>query len=256
MSDQNSNNSTPQSTINRLRSRFGQANASQGSNNNNNNQQQNNNSNSNSSSSSNRFGSGSSRFGSRPNPFNQSQQLNWGMTPIHRTVVRFELKGLGDPFYRMLGHDLNKDYGDSRQVARALEAGGEHVEAMMTMLENAWSGYDLTGAALVYTWNPKPWKVVVTPQPMPAPPQQAQDKSDDDDDSEDKTPDPVQMFKVLRALDMPLTLNILARSRSQLMIAAAPLVLSQEYLNRSLVTDDPQLVALAQATGTLEETFA
>jgi len=254
------NGKQPQSAADRLRSRLAQANSSQSNNQNNNQQQNNNNQNNNNNSSSSRFGGSSSsgsRFSSRSNPFNQSQHLNWGLTPIHRTVVRFELKGLGDPFYRMLGHDLNTEYGDSRTVSRALEAGGEHVEVIASMLESAWSGYDLTGAALVYTWNPKPWKVITTPQPMPAPPQQEKKKGDDDDDDDEKTPpQPIQMFTVLRALDMQLTLNVLARSRSQLLIAAAPLVMSQEYLNRSIVTDDPQLVALAQATGTLEETFA
>jgi len=252
--DNGNNNSNPFSGKS-LSSRFGRANASQSNNNNNNNQQQNNNNSNSNSSSGGRFGSGSNRFRSSSNPFNQNQNLSWGLTPIHKTAVRFELKGLGDPFYRMLGHDLNTEYGQSRKVARALEAGGEHVEAIMAMLDEAWKGYDLTGAALVYTWNPKPWNIIVTPSPMPAPPQ-PESKDDSDDDEEDKKPDPIRMFNVVRALDMKLTLNVLARSRSQLMMAEAPLVMSTEYLNRSIITDDPQLVALAQATGCLEEALA
>jgi hypothetical protein len=48
-------------------------------------------------------------------------------------------------------------------------------------------------------------------------------------------------------------LNVLARSRSQVLLTRAPLVFSQQYLNRSMMTDDPRLVALVKATGYLEE---
>ncbi|HEX2622820.1 MAG TPA: hypothetical protein VHL11_21825, partial [Phototrophicaceae bacterium] len=67
------------------------------------------------------------------------------------------------------------------------------------------------------------------------------------------TPAPVATFSCLRAIDLHLVLNVLARSRSQVLLTRAPLVFSQQYLNRSMMTDDPRLVALVKATGYLEE---
>lgn len=204
-----------------------------------------------------------SRFGGRPNPFNQTQQLNWVLSPLGRKVVRFELNGLGDPFYRLLGHDINTDYADSRAVARALEAGGEHVEAIKQILDDAWAGYKLDGAILVYTWKARSWANIARPVPTPnndpadwlEDPNDENDENnenaDDNDGKEQKEPPPA--FDTLRSMDLVLALNVLARSRSQLLLANAPLVFSQQYLNRSLVIDDPRLTALAQATGSIKD---
>jgi hypothetical protein len=230
--------------------RFGQSNKNNSSNNNssnNNNQPQ-----------------PQSRFGGRPNPFSQTQQLNWVLSPMGRKIVRFELSGLGDPFYRLLGHDINTDYADSRAVARALEVGGEHVEAIKQMLDDAWEGYKLNGAILVYTWKARPWANIARPVPTPNndPADWLEDLDDDDkDENTEKADDnagkekkePPPAFDTLRSMDLMLALNVLARSRSQLLLANAPLVFSQQYLNRSLVIDDPRLIALAQATGSIKD---
>lgn len=195
-----------------------------------------------------------SRFG-RSNPFsNNNSQINWMTQPLYKTLVRFELQGLGDPFYRLLGHEVNTAYGNSREVSRALEAGGEHAEAIEKILNDTWATYDLTGAMLVYTWNSKAWKSIAAPVPMPNPSDDTFYDDDDDDDNQNKDTEPAPPpFKVLRAIDLQLVLNVLSRARSQLLLADAPVVFSQQYLNRALVTDDPRLVAIAQATGSLEE---
>ncbi|GAB4524931.1 MAG: hypothetical protein OHK0046_40140 [Anaerolineae bacterium] len=193
------------------------------------------------------------RFG-RPNPFNnsdQQNQVNWSMLPMERTLARFELRGLGDPFYRLLGHPLSTEYGDSRVVSRVLEEGGEAVAELELLLNTAWDTYNLVGATLVYNWAVKPWEGIAQPTPMPFDNDQ---QYQDDDDNQKKTETPqTPPFRVVRAIDLQLVLNVLARARTQLLLATAPLVFSQQYLNRALVTDDPRLVALVLATGCLED---
>lgn len=188
---------------------------------------------------------------SRP-PIPNPNQRSWQIQPLVKTVVRFELKGLGDPFYRLLDHELNPNFGDFRNVATTLEQGGEAVEEMRQMLDNVWEQYKLDGAFLVYNWNTDLWRAISTPPPSPQPQQQ-----DSDDYADDQPVIPPQaqqpLFHCLRALDLELVLNVLARSRSQLLITKAPLVFSQQYLTRSIMSDDPRLLALARATGYLEE---
>lgn len=183
------------------------------------------------------------------------EPLNWTTQPIYKTVVRFELNGLGDPFYRLLGHELNTEYGDSRTVARLLEQGGDAVSELVERLDADWDSYDLRGASLVYAWNPVTWKNLAYPTPMPLPPGEADWLNDDQNQGNtpnQPAPKP-PAFTCIRAIDPALVLNVLARARSQVLLITAPLVFSQQYLNRLLVTDDPRLVALARATGCLDE---
>ncbi|MBC8171426.1 MAG: hypothetical protein H7X77_07125, partial [Anaerolineae bacterium] len=77
----------------------------------------------------------------------------WTMQPIQKTVVRFELRGLGDPFYRLLGHELNPEFGDFKKVTALLEKGGEAVRELEATLNQTWESYRLQGAMLVYNWN-------------------------------------------------------------------------------------------------------
>jgi hypothetical protein len=58
---------------------------------------------------------------------------------------------------------------------------------------------------------------------------------------------------ILRALDLLLVMNVLARTRSNILLKTAPLALEQQYLGQSLFTDDARLIALVQATGCVEE---
>lgn len=193
----------------------------------------------------------------RPNPFGNrnNNQRNWTMQPLSRTVVRFELKGLGDPFFRMLGHEINPDYGDIKTLTRALNQGGEHVETIKQMLDKSWETLGIDGAILVYNWNREAWKTIAQP------PANKQDNDDNDDDdlelddsfSDDDGGSNKPRFTCLRSIDLSLALNVLARSRSQLLIARAPLVFGQDYLFRSIMSDDPRLISLVKATGYIEE---
>ncbi|HEX2623023.1 MAG TPA: hypothetical protein VHL11_22840, partial [Phototrophicaceae bacterium] len=108
------------------------------------------------------------RFGS--GPFQNANQRTWTMQPLQKTVVRFELRGLGDPFYRLLGHDLNPEFGDFKHVTAVLEKGSESVKVLEESLNNVWDSYRLQGAILVYNWNADAWKTIsALPAPAPAP---------------------------------------------------------------------------------------
>ncbi len=77
-------------------------------------------------------------------------------------------------------------------------------------LEAAWDGYGLRGACHVYAWR------------------------------DDITSRPVSVRDPL------LVLNVLGRTRAQVLLATAPLALEPDFLERELASDDPRLVALAR----------
>jgi hypothetical protein len=173
--------------------------------------------------------------------------MEYALLPLRGLAIRFELKGLGDPFYRLLAHDVNAENSDSRLVVRKLEQGGDDVKAIQALLDNAWEKYAFKGAAMVYPMeNEALIKQLNAPNVMPK-----KDIFDDDDDSEKKEEPPKPAVKILRAIDMVLVLNILGRARTQVLIGTSPMMFNQHYLNRAIVTDDPRLVALAMATGVI-----
>ncbi|MCL4252824.1 MAG: hypothetical protein KJ043_03480, partial [Anaerolineae bacterium] len=156
-----------------------------------------------------RFGSGTSNTGSRfgsgttnnnnnssgttnntpaPSPFRSlpsREQIEYALLPLHKVAVRFELKGLGDPFYRLLGHDVNTEHSDSRLVVRKLEQGGDDADAIRTLMDSAWEKYGLKGALMVYPMDAENLvKQLNAPAFMPK-----KDLFDDDDDN-DKKDDP------------------------------------------------------------------
>lgn len=185
-----------------------------------------------------------------------NNQRSWTIQPAYKTVVRFDLRGLGDPFYRLMGQELNPDFGDSRAVTRALEEGGESVEKLQTLLDETWTRYDLQGAVLVYNWNSETWKTIAFPDHVQPPNTTNDNQGDADDFTDDNNANnqpPKPLFQCLRAIDLALVINVLGRSRSQLLITRAPLLMAQQYLNRSIMSDDPRLVALTRATGFIEE---
>lgn len=218
-----------------------------------------------------RFGSGSSNTGSRfgsgasnnnnnssgttnnapaPSPFRSlpsREQIEYALLPLHKVAVRFELKGLGDPFYRLLGHEVNTEHSDSRLVVRKLEQGGDDADAIRELMDTAWGKYGLKGAVMVYPMEAENLvKQLSAPTFMPK-----KDLFDDDDDTDKKDDPPKPAVKVLRAIDIMLVLNILARARTQVLLATSPVMFNQHYLNRAIVSDDPRLVALAMATGVI-----
>lgn len=173
------------------------------------------------------------------------------VVPTGNTVVRFGLAGLGDPFYRVLGHKMDPDMGDVTKLAAALEAGSERADELTAKLDETWASYGLSGAMLVFRHDNKVARALAVPTPMPMLP--GDGDADDDDDDENKQDNQKMQVARLRAIDPVLVLNVLSRARSQVLLAGAPVVYGHEYMRRQLVTDDARLVALAQATGCLPD---
>lgn len=180
-----------------------------------------------------------SRLGGLPR-FGGSK-ANWRIVPVAGVVVRFDLDGLGDPFYRLLDKPLRTEYADHHAAVQAIEAGGQAVNALESVLESSWQDYELRGAVLLYPWRNDLPQVMVG--------QMVQGDEDDEDYEDEKPPAPV----FLRALDLRLVLNVLARTRANILLSRAPLGLEKQYLSQSLFTDDSRLVTLARATGCIEE---
>lgn len=189
-----------------------------------------------------------SRFGgSRPAPA-QNRALQNTIVTGYPTLVRFDLDGLGDPFYRVLGQPLNTENNNINKLSQVLESGGDLVDELVEKLDEIWRNCDLTGAAMVYSINNNMIPALMNPQPMPNTPRRFGRNRNQQEN--------VKVIKpqILRAIDLPLTLNVLTRARKQVLLARAPIVFGAHYLQRSLLTDDPRLVALAQASGAVKET--
>jgi len=184
----------------------------------------------------------SSLGGSRLGP----TKMDWRIIPVTSLLVRFDLDGLGDPFYRVLGKRLTVDYGDPEAVTKAIEAGGADVEEMAVRLDAAWDDYKLQGAVLLYRWT-KDLRYPLTGRIISG-----------DELEEGETPDTYEDDKrkpptILRALDLLLVVNVLARTRANIILKNAPLALERQYLGQSLFTDDARMISLAHATGCVEE---
>lgn len=184
-------------------------------------------------------------------------KLSWEIVPVVDTVARFDLNGLGDPFHRLLGHSLNVDYGDYKTVIKAMETGGDDVSTLEARLNEAWTGYGLAGAMLVYPWRDEVRQALVARPKVDLPEKKAPAQDEEDDVLSEEPPEEDKRNGAapicIRSIDLLLVLNVLARARSQILLAATPLAFEGSYLERSLVTDDPRLVALARATGYVEE---
>jgi hypothetical protein len=176
-------------------------------------------------------------------------RMDWRIIPVVTQLVRFDLDGLGDPFYRLLGKRLVVDFGDPSAVGKAMEAGGADVDEIAARLDAAWADYsNLDGAILLYRWN-KDLGYTLAGQMPPD-----EDEFDEGDSSpsfydDDKPKAPT----ILRALDMLLVMNVLARTRSNILLKPSPLALDSETMRQSFYSDDPRLLALVHATGCIEE---
>lgn len=216
--------------------------------------------------------SSSSRSGNAP-PQNSNQpfggsllrrtnanEILWTVSPIYRAFVRFQLAGLGDPFHRLLGTPLNVDYGNPVKVVTVLQTDNELREKLEQLLEAAWVTYEFKGAAILYPWDDEVRKAITQPiQPVYTPPanNNADDDSDDNGDNQDwlNNAKPSRPPETLRAIDLALVLNVLARARSNILVANTPLALEPGFLDQTFITDDPRIVAIARATGTIEEAW-
>ena len=220
-----------------------------------------------------RFGTPSTRRPAPPKSWRHEGTINrfgasdlaWVIAPIDTTFVRFDLRGLGDPFHRLLGEDINFNNFVLPKLLGSLEDGGEPVDKLKERLESTWENYKMYGATMMYGWNDD-IKEIIASVPKIQKSQLIQPTNNDDDDfyfDDDEDEDnqvPIKSDETsgicLRAIDMLLVLNVLGRTKSNILLGNSQLILEEGFLNRSLVTNDPRLVAVAQATGCVEEHFS
>lgn len=199
---------------------------------------------------------GSSRFG------NATESITWTVEPASDSAVRFDLKGLGDPYYRLLGERLDVDCHDLNEFIKVLQGHKEWYDKLIDKLNASWESYGFdSGAILLYpnlsvVWNAYNGFVHPLPPPPEKPQQQANDQDEEYvDDEPEQPPQPTRTFRCYRAIDIGLVLNVLGRARGQVLVANTPLALEVGFLNRSFICDDPRLVAIAEMTGCIEETW-
>jgi hypothetical protein len=206
-----------------------------------------------------RFGGGTaSRFGS--GRFGGREEVQWTVVPLRLEAVRISLEGLGDPLHRLLGTPINAVFSKPAKLIEALGKDEDLLKRLSDVLNEAWDKYEFRGAALLYPWDENIRKAYnQVPQPTP-PPVEKKEADTEDDDLSDELPDwlaaPSQKTSVcLRAIDASFVLNILARSRANVVVANTPLALEPGFLDQSLLCDDPRIITLARATGCIEENW-
>lgn len=196
-----------------------------------------------------------------------SRNMQWVVKPMQDVSVRFDLTGLGDPFYRLLKSDLKLENADPQALVGALDADEALRSQLESVLEDTWQGYDFKGAALLYPWTDDVKKAFQMTEAALAAINQQSGKPDEfdglleEDDNSENQQQPedhvyfalTQPLTCLRAIDVGLVINVLARVRSQVLVADTPLALETGFLERSLITEDPRLVGLAIATGYIQE---
>jgi hypothetical protein len=206
-----------------------------------------------------RFGGGAaSRFGG--GRFGGREEIQWTIAPLRLEAVRISLEGLGDPFHRLLGTPINAVFSKPAKVIEALSKDEDLLKRLSDLLDDSWEKFEFRGAALLYPWDEgirRAYNQVLQPTP---PPVEKKETDSEDDELADELPDwlaaPSQKAGAcLRAVDADFVLNILARSRANVVVGNTPLALEPGFLDQSLLCDDPRIVALARATGCIEENW-
>lgn len=185
----------------------------------------------------------------------QHNTIKWVVPPVGTTLVRFDLNGLGDPLYRLIGGPLNMHYSHISQTTDLLTRDTNIFERIKMILDESWNSYGLSGAILLYPWSEAMRGIFTTTS-------SAETRATSDEDSNQNTGEGQpndsllvihDTLKCFRAIDMHVIFNVLARARSQVLSVSTPLALELSFLNRAFITDDPRLVHLVQATGYVEE---
>ncbi len=206
-----------------------------------------------SSSSGSRFGGGRlSRLG--------RTTLDWTVVPLHDRAVRFSLEGLGDPFQRLLGMPLDVEMRTVENIMKRLNDDKDLAGRFEEVLDEIWESYGFRGAALLFPYEDGVRRAYIdTIQPAPPPPEKEQNDDDDEyeyeDDDEAANADQKPAVERLRAIDLGLVLNVLARSRAGVLVGNTPLALEAGFLQQTFVCDDPRIVAIAEATGCIVDAW-
>lgn len=162
----------------------------------------------------------SSPFGNRP-----GSRAEFSILPTGDRLARFDLNQIDSTqIDSALATGLSAE-----QIIDFLETDRNLVERLKPRLDAAWESYQLKGAILLYPWRDELRSAV-----------------------NGRLSALKQPTTYLLVTDPVLVLNVLGRSRAALLLANAPLALDRVFLNRSMTSDDPRLIALAQAGGCVE----
>jgi hypothetical protein len=174
----------------------------------------------------------SSRFNQAPNLRSRfgATTVNWDVLPVGDTLVCFSLDGLGGSLKYLMGDDLPVTSGSYESVLQSIENDPKAQAKLTATLDAVWKDYELIGAMLIYGWKDTTRDVIL---------------------SNARLTNSKPVF--LRAFDPLLVLNVLARSRDNLLQPSAPTSFDSAYVDRALISDDPRLVKLVQISGYFEE---
>ena len=170
------------------------------------------------------LGSLGTRFGSR---------AVWEILPLNDTLVCFDLPAVADALLAQHHLPSPENVEPSDAFLTALEAQKALADVLKTALDDEWETYHLRGAVLVYAWREDIRQAVsarLTAIKAPG--------------------------TYIRSLDPLLVINVLARARTSLLLANAPLALERPFLSRAILSDDQRLVNLARSKPFSEELFA
>ncbi|MBK8028311.1 MAG: hypothetical protein IPK17_02140 [Chloroflexi bacterium] len=159
------------------------------------------------------LGSLGSRFGAK---------AMWEILPLTDTLISFELAAIADGLAKLF--DLPADAPPVEAFLTLLHGDKAFAAELRERLDEDWLRCELHGAFMVYNWRDEIRQAMnARLLAIKVPP----------------------MYTLVR--DPLLTLNVLGRARTALLLATAPLALDRPFLTRSLVCDDQRMAEIAQS---------
>jgi hypothetical protein len=146
----------------------------------------------------------------------------WEILSMTDMLVAFDLAAVAEAL--VTEFDLPTDAPPVETFLTLLVKNKPFAEALRERLDEAWQGFDLHGAFLVFNWRDEIKQAVNA-----------------------RLVSVKEAAVYTLARDPLLVLNVLGRARTSLLLATAPLALDRPFLMRSLVCDDARLVKLARA---------
>lgn len=153
-------------------------------------------------------------------------RASYDYMPMHDMLVMFDMRDAAPALYELLNvpppvkEDGTSDVSDVRALITMLEKEKPLATALRTHLDQYWANFDIVGAIHVYDWREEVKQAATN-----------------------RLNAVKQRPNFIRAADPMLIVNILARSRSYLLIHGAALALDRPFLERIVMTDDPRILA-------------
>jgi hypothetical protein len=178
-----------------------------------------------------------------------SIETKWFVKPRSMTVVRFDFAELGDPFFRLLNQPIGVGVMSVESMMTRLNESHELKTQLTQLLDRVWGFFQFKGVIMMYSnhldiRNAYSYEAFYTPKLK---------QDDDGEEVESILPDPKDIPQTLRSIDLAFVLNVLCRTRGNILASNTELALETHFLSQCLLCDDPRLVEFSQATGTIVE---